>query len=92
VVNDLEESENLFLSQMARQWPGQPQGITALYRVDYGHLLFFNEVVVKPPDAVQMAVDGLGLQPPIQQVIQVSQQLFMVYFLNGYVHPDHKLL
>ncbi len=92
VMDDLEEPVHLFISQMAGQRPGQPQGIAALHRVDHGHLLFFNEVVVKPPDAVQMAVDRFGLQPPIQQVIEVSQQLFMVDCLNGHIHPDHKLL
>ncbi len=39
-----------------------------------------------------MAVDGFGLQPFIQQVIEVSQELFMVYFLDGDIHPEHKLL
>ena len=86
VVDDLEESVHLFIPQMAGQRPGQPQGITALHRVDHGHLLFLNEVVVKPPDAVQMAVDGLGLQPSIQQVIEVSQELFMAH-LPRWGHP-----
>ena len=92
VVDDLEEPAHLFISQMAGQRPGQPQGIAAFHRVDHGHLLFFNEVVVKPPDAVQMAVDRLGLQPPIQQVIEVSQELFMGHCLDGDIHPDHELL
>jgi hypothetical protein len=39
-----------------------------------------------------MAVDGLGLQPSIQQVIEVSQELFMIHRLNGHIHPYHKLL
>ncbi len=39
-----------------------------------------------------MAVDGLGLQPSIQQVIKVSQQLFMGHLLDGDIHPDHELL
>jgi len=88
----LEEPLHLFIPQMARQRPGQPQGITALHRVDHGHLLFLDEVVVKPPDAVQVTVDGFGLQPSIQEVIEVSQQLFMGHRLDGYIHPDHELL
>ena len=92
MVNHFEKPANLFIPQMAGQWPGQPQGITVLYRIDHGHLLFLNEVVVKSPDAVQMAVDGLGLQPPVQQVIQVSQELFMADCLDGDIHPDHELL
>ena len=39
-----------------------------------------------------MTVDGLGLKPPIQQVIEVSQELLMGHRFDGDIHPDHELL
>ena len=60
--------------------------------MDHLHLLFVNEVVVKPPEAIQVTVDRLGLQPSVQQVIQVGQQFFMGHLFDGNIHPDYELL
>ena len=81
----------MFVPQKTRQWSGQAQGVAPFDRVDHGDLLLMDQVVVKAPDAVQMAVDGLGTQPSIQQMINVAQQDLMRYLLDGDIDPQNEL-
>jgi hypothetical protein len=46
-------------------------------------LFLLTEEVIKPPDAVQMAVDGLGGEPPGDKVVDVAQYLLAVDFGGG---------
>jgi len=73
----------MFIPQKARQWSGQAQGVAPFDGVNHRYLLLMDQVVVKPPDAVQMAVDGFGSQPSIQQMINIAQQDLMRHLFDG---------
>ena len=48
------------------------------------------QVVIELPDAVQMAVDGLGLQSSPHELVDVVRDLGVGHTLDRHVEPEHK--
>ena len=92
IVYDLEELSDLLISKKPRQRLGQPEQVAALYGVFHLDLLFFFQVPVERPDAVEIAVDGLRAQPPIQQGIDEREKFLAIHLFNGAIEPEDELL
>jgi len=50
------------------------------------------EVVIKDPDASQMAIDGLRLQPLAQKIICIIVDLVLIHGLDRDIYPQHEVL
>ena len=50
------------------------------------------QVVIKPPDAEEVIVDGAGLEPLVQEVIDIGQDFDRRHLLQGHIQPHHKVL
>ena len=48
--------------------------------------------MVESPNAGQMAIDGLRLQPFAQELIRILCDLAVIHRLNGHIHPHHEVL
>ncbi len=48
--------------------------------------------MVEGPNAGQMAIDGLGLEPFTQELIRILRNLAVIHRLNRHIHPHHKVL
>jgi hypothetical protein len=48
--------------------------------------------MVESPNASQMAIDGLRIQPLAQELIRVLRNLALIHRLNRDIHPKHKML
>ena len=62
IVNLGEETANLVIVQKAGQRLGHPQGVAGLHRILHRYVFIVDQVVIKAPDAVQIAVDGFRRQ------------------------------
>lgn len=62
---DLREPGNLLIAQVPRQRFCEPQGIASFYGIGDGYPLLSSQILIEPSDAVQVAVDGLGPEPPV---------------------------
>ena len=86
------ELAEFFISEVSGQGPGEPQSVASLDRVGDMEFFFLREVMVKAPDAVQMGVDGLGLKPPVQKMIDIVQDLLVGHSFNRFIQPQYKML
>ncbi len=59
------------VSEVFRQGFGCSEAVAAFDRVWDGELFFLNQVVVELPDPLEMAVDGLGFEPPTHESIDI---------------------
>lgn len=58
----------------------------------HSHLLLVDEIIVKAPDAVQVAIDRFGLQVSVQEIVDKRQDGPGTYMLDGSVQPQDKVL
>ena len=86
----LEEALHLLVLQVPGQRPGHLQGMVLPDRIDDVQNALFPQVVIELADAVQMTVDGLGLQPPSHQLVDVVRDLGVGHALDRHIEPQHK--
>ena len=86
----LEEALHLLILQVPRQRPRHLQGMVLPDRIDDVQNALIPQVVVELPDTVQMTVDGLGLQPPSHQLVNVVRDLGVGHALDRHIEPQHK--
>jgi len=48
--------------------------------------------MIESPNARQMAIDGVRLQPLAQEFICILRDLALIHRFNRYIHPQHKVL
>ena len=48
-----------------------PEAIALSDRVNYGDFFFLDQVVIELPDPLEVAVDGLGPEPPCDEEVDV---------------------
>jgi hypothetical protein len=77
---------------VAWQWLGKLESIASFNRVGDREFFFTSQIVVKPPDTVQVTVNGLGLKVLVQEQINIAQKLFVGDLLYGYIQPDGEVL
>ena len=88
---DPREPGNLLIAQVPRQRPWEPQGIASFYGIGYRYPLLSSQVLIEPSDAVQVAVDGLGPEPPGEKMVDILEDLPGGYLFDGDIDPDHEL-
>jgi len=75
--------QDILVSQMPGQWPGQAQ-LTAFFdRVVQRNLLFVVKIAVETADTIQMAVNRFGLQSSVQQIINICGQFLIGDCFDG---------
>jgi hypothetical protein len=50
------------------------------------------QIIIKSANAVQMAVDGLGRKPPIQQMFDIRKDFPAGGLFDRDIQPDHIML
>ena len=88
---DPREPAHLLIAQMPRQRPCEPQDIASFYGIGDGYLLLSSQVLIEPSDAIQVAVDGLGPEPPGEKMVDILEDLPVGYLFDGHIDPDHEL-
>ncbi|GAG38628.1 unnamed protein product, partial [marine sediment metagenome] len=48
------------------------------------------QIIIKPPDAVEMAVDGFWRQTSIQKRLDIFEHFFMINSFERYIQPENK--
>ena len=92
IVYDLEEFSDLLVSKKPRQRLWKPEQIAAFYRIFDLDILFFLQVFVEGPDAVEITVDRLRMQPPVEKTVDKREDLSAINLFNGTIDPDDELL
>ena len=88
--DDLEEALDLLVLQVPGQRPRHLQGMRVLHRVCDVQDALVPQKVIELPDDVELAVDGLGLQAPPHQLVDVVRDLGVRDVLDRHIEPQHK--
>jgi hypothetical protein len=86
-----EELSDFLVLQKARQRFWEPQRIAGFDRIFDIDLFGLLQVFVKGPDAVEIAVDRLWMQPPVEKMVNKRENFFAINLFDGAIDPEHEL-
>jgi len=87
----LEENIQLLLSQVFWKGLGRPEAIAFFDRVDDRYLLLSDQVMVELSDPLEVAVDGLCLEPSPDKEVDIVRDRPGSDLLKGSVQPKDEV-
>jgi len=70
---------------------GHSEAIALSDRVNHGELLFLDQVVIELPDPLEVAVDGLWLEPLCHEKVDIVRDRPGRHCFNGLLEPEDEL-
>lgn len=70
-LQGFKQKVHLMVSEVFGKGLRGSEAVAAFNGVGDGELLFLNQVVVELPDPLEMAVDGLGFEPPAHELVDI---------------------